>query len=101
MSNTATLVGSHQWFQQFEDQGDDVMRYFLEPVVLVVNYAVEVLKYKHIVMAGLSGGGWTTTIAAVPSLRPPLFRRSKPHFFCFMRDSQSSGVLFHTNTVEY
>jgi PhoPQ-activated pathogenicity-related protein len=23
-----------------------------------------VLKYKHIVMAGLSGGGWTTTIAA-------------------------------------
>jgi hypothetical protein len=33
-------------------------------VVLSVNYAKNVLKYKHIVMVGLSGGGWTTTISA-------------------------------------
>ena len=32
-------VGMHAWFEQFEQQGDEVMRYFLEPVVLVVNYA--------------------------------------------------------------
>ena len=38
-------------------------RYFIEPVVLTVNYAAK-LGYKHIVMLGLSGGGWTTTVSA-------------------------------------
>ena len=92
-------------FDQFEKMGDEAMRYFLEPVVLAVNYA-KALGYKcgtpqhgptifrqdgpnhlgscqnaipehqmgltpsglcalrHIIMAGLSGGGWTTTISA-------------------------------------
>ena len=58
-----SMVGSHQWFDQFEEMGDEAMRYFLEPVVLAVNYG-KALGYKHIVMAGLSGGGWTTTISA-------------------------------------
>jgi ABC-type proline/glycine betaine transport system ATPase subunit len=40
------------------------MRFFLEPVILAVNYAVNVLKYETIVLMGLSGGGWSTTIAA-------------------------------------
>ena len=30
--------------------------------MLTINYATEVLGYKKIVMAGLSGGGWTTTM---------------------------------------
>lgn len=30
---------SHQWFQQWEDQGERVIRYFVEPVVLSTNYA--------------------------------------------------------------
>lgn len=33
-------------------------------VVLAVNYA-QTLGYKHIVMLGLSGGGWTTTIVSI------------------------------------
>ena len=40
------------------------MRFFLEPIVLTINYATQVLGYKQIVMMGLSGGGWSTTIAA-------------------------------------
>eukprot|EP00039_Didymoeca_costata_P021687 m.2767 g.2767 ORF g.2767 m.2767 type:complete len:578 (-) comp2586_c0_seq1:73-1806(-) len=64
IGSDASLDGSHQWFEQFEEFGDDVMRYFLEPVILAINYAVNVLKYKHIIMIGLSGGGWTTTISA-------------------------------------
>lgn len=64
IGTSGSLVGDHGWFEQFEQQGDEVMRYFLEPVVLAVNYAVNVLGYKHVVMAGLSGGGWTTTLAA-------------------------------------
>ena len=37
------------------------MRFFLEPVLLAVNYA-KALGYKRIAMVGLSGGGWTTTV---------------------------------------
>lgn len=55
---------SHQWFQQFEDKGVYTMPYFVEPVILSINYATQVLGYKRIVMVGLSGGGWTTTLAA-------------------------------------
>eukprot|EP01052_Picozoa_sp_SAG31_P022366 SAG31_NODE_1776_length_7300_cov_10.281905_2_plen_185_part_00 len=53
----------HAWFRQFEDQVP-VMRFFLEPIILTINYAVEVLGYERIVMMGLSGGGWSTTVAA-------------------------------------
>jgi hypothetical protein len=52
----------HSWFQQFEDQGvKTIGRYFLEPVVRTINYAKK-LGYKRIIMMGLSGGGWTTTL---------------------------------------
>ena len=53
----------HWWFQQFEDRGDYTMRYFIEPVALAVAHAKR-LGYKHIVLSGLSGGGWTTAVAA-------------------------------------
>jgi dienelactone hydrolase len=39
------------------------MKFFVEPVILAINYA-KTLGYKRIVMVGLSGGGWTTTVAA-------------------------------------
>jgi len=49
----------------FLDQADDysILRYFLEPVVVALNWADEV-GYEHIVAVGLSGGGWTVTLAA-------------------------------------
>ena len=54
---------NHQWFEQWELKGDFTMRFFIEPVVLTVNYALK-LGYKHVVLLGLSGGGWTTTVTA-------------------------------------
>jgi pimeloyl-ACP methyl ester carboxylesterase len=39
------------------------IRYFIEPVVAAINEAIN-LGYKRIIMIGLSGGGWTTTLAA-------------------------------------
>lgn len=60
---------SHQWFEQFSGHDGAAsgsfpfMRFFLEPVWLSINYARS-LGYKNIVMAGLSGGGWTTTLMA-------------------------------------
>jgi hypothetical protein len=54
---------SHQWFSQWEAQGDRTIRYFVEPVHLTINYAMS-LGYKRVVMMGKSGGGWTTTICS-------------------------------------
>ena len=53
----------HAWFAQFEVQGASVLRFFLEPVVRSINYATT-LGYKRVVMTGLSGGGWSTTMLA-------------------------------------
>eukprot|EP01052_Picozoa_sp_SAG31_P030026 SAG31_NODE_3043_length_4753_cov_3.006016_4_plen_829_part_00 len=53
----------HWWFLQWEKQGDAALRYFLEPCVLTVNWA-KAQGYRDIHMAGLSGGGWSTTFAA-------------------------------------
>ena len=52
-----------RWFWQWEAKGDHPLRYFVEPVVLTANYATERLGYGELYMAGLSGGGWSTTLA--------------------------------------
>jgi len=54
----------HAWFAQWEAKGDKTMKWFIEPVALAAAYAKALLGYKHIVMVGLSGGGWTTTLAS-------------------------------------
>ena len=54
----------HAWFESWELAGVPVFRFFVEPVIRAVNYATQVLGYKRVVMMGLSGGGWTTTLAA-------------------------------------
>ena len=58
------LPTGHMQFQKWEKEGGNTMRFFIEPVALTVAYAKR-LGYKHIVMAGFSGGGWTTHVAAV------------------------------------
>jgi pimeloyl-ACP methyl ester carboxylesterase len=55
---------NHSWWKELEKQGVSTGRYFVEPVILTINYAKKVLGYKRIIMMGLSGGGWTTTMAA-------------------------------------
>ena len=53
----------HWWFLHWENQGDAALRYFLEPAYLTVNYA-KAHGYEWIGLSGLSGGGWSTTVAA-------------------------------------
>ena len=75
-SATATALGdNHWWFLPWEQQhGDHPLRYFIEPVVLTANYA-EAQGYEEINMAGLSGGGWSTTFAPAVDKR---IKRSFP-----------------------
>lgn len=42
---------------------------FLTPVALSVNYALDAKAYDQVVMAGLSGGGWTTVVYAALDTR--------------------------------
>lgn len=54
---------NHAAFAPLEAAGAPVFRFFLEPAVRAVNFAGAV-GYKRVVFAGLSGGGWTTALAA-------------------------------------
>ena len=63
-SNATYLNTNHWWFEQWEARGDHPMSYFLDDVFLTANFATEQLGVRRLYMAGLSGGGWTTTFAA-------------------------------------
>ena len=60
--NAYNISCDHAFFAQFDAQGAPWMRVFLEPVVRTINYALGELGYKRVVMAGLSGGGWSTVL---------------------------------------
>lgn len=47
---------------------DNPLKYFISPVISMINYA-ESKKYDEITMIGISGGGWTTTLAAAADTR--------------------------------
>lgn len=72
-SSGKTVNSNHWWFLQWEEKGDHPLRYFLEPCVLTMNFAKE-QGYQDVYMAGLSGGGWTTTFA------PAIDKRIKGSF---------------------
>lgn len=50
------------------EQGHQV-KYFLQPVIVFLNYADKNYDYRHVVMIGISGGGWTTTLATAIDVR--------------------------------
>jgi hypothetical protein len=55
-------------FAAFGETGSP-FRYFLEPVVVSLNYALSQGKYRDVTMMGASGGGWTTLLAAAIDTR--------------------------------
>ena len=54
---------------------DRPLRFFLEPIVVALNYMEDHSSYPHVYMTGLSGGGWTTTVFAALD---PRIERSFP-----------------------
>lgn len=53
----------HGQIAYLEPEAGHPIRYFLEPVIIGLNYFDD-LGYEHISMTGLSGGGWATTLIA-------------------------------------
>lgn len=87
-TNSTFYHNDHWWFLQWEQQGDHALRYFLEPVVMTANFAVKA-GYSDIFMAGLSGGGWSTTFSAAMD---PRIKASFPiagSLPCAMRDPRT------------
>ncbi len=57
--------GSHDEMAWVLENADgSFLRFFLEPVVSALNFAGTFYSYRDINMIGLSGGGWTTHLAA-------------------------------------
>jgi hypothetical protein len=62
------MIVTHEQMSFLIPTSGHPVRYFLDPVIIVVNY----LKYHHfdqIMMIGISGGGWTTTLCAAIDAR--------------------------------
>ncbi len=45
------------------------IKYFIEPVIMVINYLEKNYDYSSVSMVGISGGGWTTTMVAALDTR--------------------------------
>ena len=56
-------ITNHEQIRFLKPKQGHPVKYFLQPVAVVVNYS-EKLKFKKIIMIGISGGGWTTTMYA-------------------------------------
>ena len=71
----------HGWMFSNLGTNGQVLKYFLDPVVQWINYGMSRQNasggalFTRVVMAGLSGGGWTTTLAAAID---PRIARSYP-----------------------
>ncbi len=57
------MIVSHGQMCFLTPKSGHPVRYFLEPVTIMVNY-FEKLGFNQIMMIGISGGGWTTTVYA-------------------------------------
>lgn len=61
-------LSEHASYNQLHPAAGHPLKYFLEPVVVFLNWAA-LQGYSMIVMSGLSGGGWTTTLMAALDTR--------------------------------
>ncbi len=52
-----------------ENDRGSFIRFFVEPVVVAINYAKARYSYRDINMVGISGGGWTSHLCAALDLR--------------------------------
>src|SRR5262249_52789124 len=83
------MQGNHDEFACAESDKFSPLTYFMEPIATGLNYALSQASFTDVVMVGLSGGGWTTTMYAAldPRVRVsvpvagtlPLFLRTTPY----------------------
>jgi hypothetical protein len=57
-------IASHDHMKFLSPENGHPIKYFIEPIVIALNYLEKNFDYSLISMVGISGGGWTTTLAA-------------------------------------
>ena len=57
-------IGTHDDMAKLVSSDLEPIKFFVEPVAVALNYATEKSAPDDVVMIGLSGGGWTTTLYA-------------------------------------
>jgi hypothetical protein len=67
------------------------VQYFLQPVVIFLNYIHRKHNYKHIGMVGISGGGWTTTLMAAVDPRIQISFPVAGTYPIYLRSKRSWG----------
>jgi hypothetical protein len=60
---------SHDQLKLLSPENGHPLKYFIEPVVVVLNYLCKGHTNSSVAMIGISGGGWTTTLAAAVDTR--------------------------------
>ena len=60
---------SHDHLKFLQPEYGHPVKFFIEPVVITINYLENVLNMSDIAMVGISGGGWTTTLTAAVDAR--------------------------------
>jgi hypothetical protein len=60
---------SHDHIKFLLPKNGHPVKYFVEPVVILLNYLKKNFDYLSVSMVGISGGGWTTTLAAAIDTR--------------------------------
>ena len=58
------LLDSHNHFILIDNEYFHPVKFFVEPIIVSLNYIEQNLDYDNYYMVGLSGGGWTTTLTS-------------------------------------
>ena len=84
-------IQSHNQFELIENKNFSPIKFFVEPVIVSINYLEKYHTFDSYHMIGISGGGWTTTLIAALDDRInetfsvagsyPIFLRSDPKNF--------------------
>ena len=57
-------IQSHNQLELLETETFTPIKFFVEPIILTINYLEKNYDFNSYHMVGISGGGWTTTLAA-------------------------------------
>lgn len=107
-----TPLMNHNELGEINLEQGNPMKFFVEPVIVVLNYIERNYHYKHIDMTGISGGGWTTYLVAAIDTRIeysfptaggyPLYLRKGPcTTLAEWSDYESNNPIFYKHIASY